>query len=102
MWVGRPQVREPHWQDARPVQQRSSSRAPLRGGGGRRWFRGVVTAFAFRRAMDAFAVVKRHYDVVLRVGGGLLVLIGLLLVSGIWQHLVLNLQTYVRGFTPSI
>jgi cytochrome c-type biogenesis protein len=62
----------------------------------------LLTAFAFRRAMEAFAVVKRHYDVVLRVGGGLLVLIGLLLVSGIWQHLVINLQTYVRGFTPSV
>jgi cytochrome c-type biogenesis protein len=62
----------------------------------------LMTAVAFRRAMAAFAVVKRHYDVVLRVGGGLLVLIGLLLVSGVWQHLVVNLQTYIRDFNVSV
>ena len=37
-----------------------------------------------RRALGAFAVVKRHYAVVMRVGGGLLVVVGLLLVSGLW------------------
>lgn len=62
----------------------------------------LVTAFAFRRALGAFAVVKRHYDVVLRIGGGMLVVIGLLLLSGVWQHLVLQLQTHFSGFTWGI
>jgi cytochrome c-type biogenesis protein len=62
----------------------------------------LLTALAFRRAMAAFAVVKRHYDVVLRIGGGLLVVIGLLLVSGVWQHLVVNLQTYIRSYSVSV
>jgi cytochrome c-type biogenesis protein len=62
----------------------------------------LVTAVAFRRALGAFAVVKRHYDVVLRVGGGLLVIIGLLLVSGIWETLMVHLRTVVNGYSTSV
>jgi cytochrome c-type biogenesis protein len=62
----------------------------------------LITAVAFRRALGAFAVVKRHYDVVLRVGGGLLVVIGLLLVSGIWETLMVHLRTVVNGFSTSV
>ena len=62
----------------------------------------ILTALAFRRALGAFAVVKRHYDVVLRTGGGLLIVIGLLLVSGVWEHLMISLRVLVRGFTPAV
>ncbi len=62
----------------------------------------LLTALAFRRALGAFAVVKRHYGAVLRVGGGMLVLIGLLLVSGIWADLMVQLRIYVAGFSPSV
>ena len=57
----------------------------------------VLTGLAYRRALGAFAVVKRHYDVVLKVGGGLLVLIGLLLVSGRWELLMIKLRVLVAG-----
>ncbi|MDQ1616940.1 MAG: cytochrome c-type biosis protein, partial [Actinomycetota bacterium] len=46
----------------------------------------VLTALAMTKALNAFAVVKGHYQVVLRVGGGLLIVVGLLLVSGVWEH----------------
>lgn len=62
----------------------------------------VLTAFAFQRSLAAFAIVKRHYQVVLRVGGGLLIVIGLLLVSGIWQDLMIQLRSTVTGFTPAV
>ena len=62
----------------------------------------VLTGLAFRRALGAFAVVKRHYAVVLRIGGGLLVVIGLLLVSGIWEDLMIQLRVTVNGFTPAV
>lgn len=62
----------------------------------------LLTSVAFRRSMSAFTVVKRHYDVVLRVGGGMLLAIGLLLVSGYWEHLMLHLRTLINGFTPSV
>lgn len=57
----------------------------------------VAAGLAFRRALAAFTVVKRHYELVMRVGGGMLVLVGLLLVSGLWAQLVIRLQDLVNG-----
>ena len=62
----------------------------------------VLTALAFRRSLGAFAVVKRHYQAVLRVGGGLLIVIGLLLVSGVWEQLMIELRVTINGFTPAV
>ena len=62
----------------------------------------VLAAIGFRRAMGTFGWVKRHYDWVLRIGGGLLVLIGVLLVTGVWNHLVVQMQVWVSGFTPAV
>jgi cytochrome c-type biogenesis protein len=58
----------------------------------------VLTGLAFRRALGAFAVVKRHYALVMRIGGGLLVLVGLLLVSGVWENLMVEVRGWVNGF----
>jgi len=52
--------------------------------------------------MTAFGWVKRHYLAVMRTGGGLLVVIGLLLVTGAWDQLVEQLQVWVNGFTVAI
>jgi cytochrome c-type biogenesis protein len=62
----------------------------------------VLAAIGFRRAMGTFGWVKRHYAWVLRTGGGLLVVIGVLLVSGVWNHIVVQLQVWVSGFTPAV
>jgi cytochrome c-type biogenesis protein len=62
----------------------------------------VVTALAFRRAMGAFGWVKRHYVWVVRAGGAMLVTIGLLLVTGVWNDLTVALQVWVNGFTPAV
>lgn len=62
----------------------------------------VLTGLAFRRSMDVFAVVKRHYTGVMRVGGAFLVLIGLLQVTGIYGEIVSELQTWYSGFTTPV
>jgi cytochrome c-type biogenesis protein len=62
----------------------------------------VVTALAFGRAMTAFAWVKRHYVAVMRAGGVMLVVIGVLLVTGAWNELVVRMQVWVNGFTPAV
>jgi cytochrome c-type biogenesis protein len=62
----------------------------------------VITALAFRRAMGAFGWVKRHYVWVVRAGGAMLVTIGLLLVTGVWNDLTVQLQVWVNGFTPAV
>jgi cytochrome c-type biogenesis protein len=58
----------------------------------------VLTGLAFRRALGAFAVVKRHYALVMRIGGLLLVAVGLLLVSGLWEDLMVEVRSWVAGF----
>jgi cytochrome c-type biogenesis protein len=52
--------------------------------------------------MGTFAWVKRHYVWVLRLGGALLVGIGLLLVTGVWNDVTLGLRSWVSGFTPAL
>ena len=53
----------------------------------------LVTGLAFSRAMAALAVVKRHYRAVVTAGGAMLVLIGVLQVSGVWTEIMNDLQT---------
>jgi cytochrome c-type biogenesis protein len=59
----------------------------------------ILTAVAFRRALGAFAVVKRHYAVVMGIGGGLLVVIGVLLVTGLWDQLMIHLRVLAANTT---
>jgi cytochrome c-type biogenesis protein len=58
----------------------------------------LLTALAYRRALGAFGVVKRHYRAVMRLGGGMLVAIGFLLVTGFWTDLTIMMQGWVSGF----
>ncbi|MEU1619025.1 cytochrome c biogenesis protein CcdA [Streptomyces sp. NPDC005722] len=62
----------------------------------------ILAAVAFRRALGAFGWVKRHYVWVMRIGGGMLVAVGLLLVTGVWDHIVYQMQIWSSGFTPGI
>ena len=58
----------------------------------------ILTAVMFRRAMTAFGWIKRHYAAVTRVGGGMLVVVGAAMVSGVWDDLVHQMQSLVPGF----
>lgn len=62
----------------------------------------IVAALAFRRALGAFGWVKRHYPLVMRIGGGMLVLVGLLLVTGEWDVMVSDLQSWTADFQIGI
>jgi cytochrome c-type biogenesis protein len=62
----------------------------------------ILAAVAFRRALGAFGWVKRHYVWVMRIGGGMLVAVGVLLVTGVWDHIVYQMQIWSSGFTPGI
>lgn len=58
----------------------------------------ILTGLAFERALRVFSVVKRHYQLVTRLGGALLVTIGVLLMTGLWQQLTIQLRVWVAGF----
>ncbi|MEU3349679.1 cytochrome c biogenesis protein CcdA [Streptomyces sp. NPDC006700] len=62
----------------------------------------VLTAIAFRKALGAFGWVKRHYVWVMRVGGTMMIVTGVLLLTGAWDRLVQEMQTWSTGFTVGI
>ncbi|WP_441349478.1 cytochrome c biogenesis CcdA family protein [Streptomyces sp. RKAG337] len=62
----------------------------------------IVAAVAFRRVLGAFGWVKRHYVWVMRLGGGMLVVVGVLLLTGVWDDMVFSLQTWSTNFTPGV
>ena len=49
-----------------------------------------------------FAVIRRHYALITRVGGGMLVVVGLMLVSGAWDLMILEIRTWVGGFETAL
>jgi cytochrome c-type biogenesis protein len=61
----------------------------------------ILLGLLFRQAAGTLAWVRRHYGLIMRIGGGLLVAIGILLVSGIWDSITIWMRTLVPGFeTP--
>jgi cytochrome c-type biogenesis protein len=58
----------------------------------------VLLALAFSRMARAIGWVRTHYVWVMRVGGGMLVLVGILLVTGLWTDLTVWLRVQVPGF----
>ncbi|MFI6405089.1 cytochrome c biogenesis CcdA family protein [Streptomyces sp. NPDC050548] len=62
----------------------------------------VLTAVAFRKALGAFGWVKRHYVWVMRVGGTMMIVTGVLLLTGAWDALVQDMQSWSDGFTVGI
>ncbi|MFG2524177.1 cytochrome c biogenesis CcdA family protein [Streptomyces sp. NPDC048527] len=62
----------------------------------------VLAAIAFRKALGAFGWVKKHYAWVMRIGGIMMIFTGVLLLTGAWDTLVQQMQTWSDGFTVGI
>ncbi|MFF8600807.1 cytochrome c biogenesis CcdA family protein [Streptomyces sp. NPDC015232] len=62
----------------------------------------ILTAIAFRKALGAFTWVKKHYAWVMRIGGGMMIVTGVLLLTGAWDSMVSTMQSWSNGFTVGI
>ncbi|MFF8013940.1 cytochrome c biogenesis protein CcdA [Streptomyces sp. NPDC007929] len=62
----------------------------------------VLAAVAFRKALGAFGWIKRHYVWVMRIGGTMMIVTGLLLLTGAWDRIVQEMQVWSDGFTVGI
>jgi cytochrome c-type biogenesis protein len=54
----------------------------------------IIVALAFQRGVTAFQFARRHAQLIARIGGGLLVLVGILEVTGAWTAAILWLKTH--------
>ncbi|MDP3890657.1 cytochrome c biogenesis CcdA family protein, partial [Nocardioides sp.] len=52
----------------------------------------ILAALAYRRMLGAVSFVRRHQVWVMRVGGFMMVAVGLLLLTGWWDHFVTWIQ----------
>lgn len=62
----------------------------------------VLLALGFGWASGAVSALRRHIRAVNLAGGALLVLVGVLMVSGAWGALISTLQAALVGYVPAI
>ncbi len=63
----------------------------------------LFVALAFERGMRAFGFARRHARLVTAIGGGMLVLVGVLEVTGAWTAAMTWLQIHwFQGYSPPI
>jgi cytochrome c-type biogenesis protein len=63
----------------------------------------LIVAFAFQRGINVFGFARRHARVVTRIGGLLLIAVGVLEVTGAWAAAITWLQVHwLSGYTAPI
>lgn len=62
----------------------------------------LVVALGFGWIAGSLAWVRRHIRLINIIGGSLLILIGLAMVSGLWTIWIYELQAVIDGFVPAI
>jgi cytochrome c-type biogenesis protein len=62
----------------------------------------VLVGLFFDQSAKLRRSISRHGDVMTKVGGGFLILIGLLQVTGLWLHLMNSLRGLISGFLPVV
>ncbi len=58
----------------------------------------LLAAVGYRRALSTFSWVQAHSRLVTRIGGGMLLLLGLLLVTGLWAEFSIQMRVWLSGF----
>ena len=62
----------------------------------------VLIAAGFGFAAKSVGFVKKHMQLINRIGAGILIVLGLLLLTGLWQIFIEFLLGVTGGFTPAI
>jgi cytochrome c-type biogenesis protein len=62
----------------------------------------IVAALAFRRMLGAVAWVRKHQLLVIRLGGVLMIVVGLLLLTGVWDSVTADLRQWVSNFGSAV
>lgn len=58
----------------------------------------LALALGLQSATSAVAVLRRHVRLINIIGGGILITLGILMISGLWGHLIRSLQALIGSF----
>lgn len=62
----------------------------------------ILIGVTFRQAAGAMSFFRRHTIAIMRIGGITMIVIGLLLLTGKWDDLTIQLRIWSSAFTPGI
>ena len=62
----------------------------------------ITVGLFFDQSAKLRRTISRHGDVMTKIGGAFLILIGLLQVSGLWLTLMNALRDSISGFVPAV
>lgn len=62
----------------------------------------VILGLAIQRAFSVLSFLRQRQRLLMTIGGVMLIAIGLLLVTGVWNNLVIEMRSLVSGFTPAL
>jgi cytochrome c-type biogenesis protein len=63
----------------------------------------LIVAFAFQRGVTVFGWARRHGRLITRIGGLMLITVGVLEVTGAWAHAIIWLQVHwLNGYTSPL
>lgn len=62
----------------------------------------IIAALGLRRALTIFTLARRHAQTIMRVGGAMLIAVGVLQVSGLWTAMMAHLQVLINGWQPPL
>ena len=63
----------------------------------------LIVAFGVQRGTTAFGWARRHARLITRIGGVMLITVGVLEVTGVWASAITWLQVHwLNGYTPPI
>ncbi len=60
----------------------------------------LLITFVIERAVSTVAWLRKRQLLFLRIGGLLLIIIGILLTTGIWSEVTIQMRVLIAGFTP--
>ncbi|MEO3889204.1 cytochrome c biogenesis protein CcdA [Nonomuraea sp. B5E05] len=62
----------------------------------------VGAALAYSKALRTFRAIRKHSRLITRIGGGMMVAVGVLLVTGLWGEMIAAMQGLIGAFEPVI
>lgn len=62
----------------------------------------IILAFVYEKSITTVEFLRKYQLLFMRIGAFVLITIGLLLVTGAWSEITINLRIWISGFTPVI